>query len=342
MFKVLLAASSIAFAGMTMTAAHAQGMLEEVKERGVLRCAAHNGSLPGFAEITDDGDWTGFDIDMCRTFATAIFGTDEGHIEFIPISWAQRWPLLQSGELDVVIKQSGWTQSRDTELGFDLSRPYYIGTFQVLTRKDLGAASIADLDGGTICVPAGSTNERYIANYIETNDLDIQVIAYEKWEEMLSAYYENRCDGVFSSVASMSVARMNAPTPDDHILLPDVLALEAQSWIVREGDPRWADIPNWILSALWLAEQEGITSENVDEIRADPPNPVVEKLLGVTPGVGERLGLSDDWAYNVIKQHGNYAEIWERNIGMESEFKLERGLNALWNDGGLHYSLGFD
>lgn len=341
MYRFVVA--GIAALAATAGAAEAQeGRLAQVKQRGALLCPAHNGSLPGFAEIIDDGNWKGFDVDMCRVFATAVFGTHEGHLELVPISWAQRWPLLQSGELDVVIKQSGWTQSRDTELGFNLSRPYIIGTFQVLTHTNLNAGSIADLDGGSICAPTGSTNERFIADYAKSHNLSLEIVSYDKWEEMLAAFYENRCDGVVSTATSLSLARMNAHDPSLYELLPDVVALEAQSWIFKDNDDQWMDIANWVLSALWLAEQEGITSANVDEFKANPPSPTVEKLLGVSPGVGERLGLSDDWAYNVIKVNGNYSEIWERNIGMDSPFKLERGINALWNKGGVHYSLNFD
>lgn len=323
------------------TAAFA-GTLDEVMARGNLRCSAHNGSQLGFAQVSDDGHWTGFDIDMCRVMATAVFGTYEDHLELVPISWAQRWPLLQSGELDIVIKQSGWTQSRDTELGLNMTRPYIIGTFQVLAHADLGAEHIADLDGGTICAPAGSTNEKVMAGYAATQGLSIEIVSFERMEELMTAFYENRCDGFVSTATALAVARMNAANPADYVLLPDAMALEAQSWFVREGDDDWFDIANWALNALWFAEQEGITSENVDQFRNAPTSPQVARFLGVDPGVGQRLGLSDDWAYNVIRLMGNYGEIWERNIGMDSPFQLERGLNALWMDGGVHFPVAFD
>ncbi|AFK56474.1 transporter substrate-binding domain-containing protein [Tistrella mobilis] len=347
MYKGIMAGVGLACLVMSGHAAYAEGRpaagkLAEVQKRGALRCPAHTGSQLGFAQVDGTGNWTGFDIDMCRVFATAIFGTYEGHLDLIPISWAQRWPALQSGELDVVIKQSGWTQSRDTELGFNASRPYIIGTFQVMTHKELGAAHITDLDGGSICAPAGSTNERVIAEYAAAKGISLETVSYEKWEELLSAYFEGRCDGIIGTASTLAVSRMNAKTPDDQLILPDVVSLEAQVWYVKEGDDQWEDIANWALNALWFAEQEGITSKNVDEIRANPPSAAIATMLGTTPGVGKRLGLPDDWAYNVIKVNGNYSEIWERDLGMESAFRLERGINALWKDGGVHYPVAFD
>ncbi len=323
-------------------AAQADGRIDQVRERGQLRCTAHNGSQPGFAQIDGAGNWSGFDVDMCRVFATALFGTYEGHLDLVPISWAQRWTMLQSGELDVVIKQSGWTLARDTELGFNITRPYIVGTFQVLASKELGVSSVEEMDGGSICAPAGTTNERVISAYAKTRGIEIELVSLEKWEELLNAYFEGRCDGIVGTAATVAVSRMNAQNPDDHIILPDVLSVEGQSWFVKEGDDRFYDLANWALNALWLAEQEGITSENVDEFKANPPSPEVAVMLGATPGVGQRFGLPDDWAYNVIKVNGNYAELWERNIGMESPFKLERGINALWKDGGVHFPVTFD
>jgi len=323
-------------------AAQADGKLGEVRERGQLRCTAHNGSQPGFAQIDGAGNWSGFDVDMCRVFATAIFGTYERHLDLVPISWAQRWTLLQSGELDVVIKQSGWTLSRDTELGFNITRPYIIGTFQVLVPKSLGVSSVEEMDGGSICAPAGTTNERVISAYAKNKGIEIELVSMEKWEELLNAYFEGRCDGIVGTAATVAVSRMNAANPDDHVILSDVLSVEGQSWFVKGGDDQFFDLANWALNALWLAEQEGITSKNVDEFRANPPSPEVAVMLGATPGAGQRFGLPDDWAYNVIKVNGNYAEIWERNIGMGSPFKLERGINALWKDGGVHFAVTFD
>ncbi|PZU24502.1 MAG: ABC transporter substrate-binding protein [Shinella sp.] len=335
----------LSIAGLAFTASVGMAnadKLSEVKERGQLRCTAHNGSQPGFAQIDQQGRWTGMDIDMCRVFATAIFGSYEKHLDLVPISWAQRWPLLQSGELDVVIKQSGWTLARDTELGFNITRPYIMGTFQVLAPKSLGVKSVKEMDGGTICAPAGTTNERVISAFTANNGLKIELVSLEKWEELLSAYFEGRCDGIVGTAATVAVSRMNAKNPDDHVILPDVLSVEGQSWFVKGGDDRFFDLANWALNVLWLAEQEGITAANVDQFRAKPTTPEVSIMLGVTPGVGSRFGLPDDWAYNVIKLNGNYSEIWERNIGMGSPFKLERGINALWKNGGIHYPVTFD
>ncbi|MGH1353598.1 MAG: transporter substrate-binding domain-containing protein [Thalassovita sp.] len=317
--------------------------LNTVLERGSLMCSGHNGSFLGFAEVDDKGVWKGVDIDLCRALAAGLFGTSEGHLEIIPISWAQRWPALQSGDIDVVIKVSGWTQSRDTELNLAYSRPYFIGAFQAMAHTELGAESIADLDGGSICVAAGTSTERALATYLETNSIDAEVLTFENGDELRNSYYEGRCDAQIEWAPSLAAGRVDAPNgADAHTILPDVIALEAEGIIVPEGDPDWLDVQNWLLSSLWFAEVEGITAANVDEIRANPPSSTVEKFLGVTPGYGARLGLSDDWAYNMIKEVGNFAEIYDRNIGEGSPYGLPRGINALYSDGGVFFPMTID
>ncbi|WP_259782367.1 transporter substrate-binding domain-containing protein [Aestuariispira ectoiniformans] len=316
--------------------------LNTVLKRGSLLCSGHNGSFLGFAEVDDKGKWKGVDIDLCRALSAGLFGKSDGHLEIVPVSWAQRWPALQSGDIDVVIKVSGWTQSRDTELNLAYSQPYFIGAFQVMARADLGASGVADLDGGSICVSAGTSTERVLATYLESNNIDAEVIVFEKGDEVRSSYFAGRCDGMIEWAPSLAAIRVDAPNPKDHVILPDVLDLEAEGIIVPEGDPDWLDVQNWMLSSLWFAEANGITSANVDEIRANPPSSTIEKFLGVTPGYGERLGLPDDWAYNMIKEVGNFAEIYDRNIGSGSPYKLPRGINSLYKNGGVFYPLIID
>lgn len=337
-----LGAGVLATAGFAAPAlADAGPTLKEVQERGQLNCTGHNGSWPGFAEVDDEGNWTGLDVDLCRAVAVAIFGEPDG-LNVVPVSWAQRWPSLQSGDVDLVIKASGGTFSRDNELGLQFSRPYYLGTTVTMTHKDLGVEKFADLAGGSVCVPAGTTIERQVAAYADRVDIDIEVVTFEKTEELREAYFSRRCDGYAQWGPTVGIARSVSDNPDQHIILDDVLALEPVVAVMRQGDDQWVDLVNWVFSALWFAEQEGINSDNVDEMKASPPNAAVGKVLGATPGVGKPLGLSDDWAYNVIKHMGNYGEVFARNIGKDSDYGMPRGLNNLWNEGGVHYPMVFD
>ncbi len=312
-----------------------------IQERGSLLCTGHNGSYLGFAEVDDQGRWSGFDIEMCRALATAILGSPDA-LQIIPVSWAQRFPALQSGDVDVIIKVTGWTMSRDTELGLQYSRPYFIGPTNILTRTDIGASEPADLAGGVFCINAGTSIERIVANYMGARGIEYESLTFEKAEELRAALYAGRCDAVGGFGPFLAATRFNAPEPEDFEILDAVLALEPEGIAVREGDPGFVDVINWMVSALLMAEANGITQANVDAVRADPPSDSVARLLGVTPGVGARLGLSDDWAYDMIKAVGNYAEIYDRTVGEGSVYQLPRGANHLWNNGGLLYPLVLD
>lgn len=332
----------LAFGALALAAvggiAHAESgdTLKMVKERGHLLCTGHDGSYLGFAEVDDKGHWKGLDIDLCRSVGTAIFG-DPSKTTIVPISWAQRWPALHSGEVDLIAKASGATLSRDTELGLQFSLSYYLGTTKIMAHKELGLTSLKDADGGTVCIPAGTTMQQQIASYTQKIGITLEPVIIQKTEELESAYFSGRCDLYTQWGPVLAIARAAKGNVDEHVILPDVLAVEPEVIIVREGDDAWLDLINWTLSALWFAEQEGITSANIDEIKANPPSPQVAKFLGVSPGMGKGLGLSDDWAYNVIKHMGNYAEIFARNVGKDSPYKMDRGLTALWSDGGVIY-----
>lgn len=332
-----LGASAAALALMAGTV-HAAGgpTLEAVKARGNLLCTGHDGSYLGFAEVDNQGAWKGLDIDLCRSVATAIFG-DPAKVTIVPISWAQRWPALQTGEVDMVIKASGATLSRDAELGLQFSLSYYLGTTKIMAHKSLGLTSLQDADGGTICVPAGTTQQQQIASYSARLGVTLEPVLIEKTEELEQAYFSGRCDLYTQWGPVLAIARAAKGNVDEHDILPDVLALEPEVIVMRQGDDNWVDIANWTLSALWFAEQEGITSANVDEIKANPPSPEIAKFLGVNPGMGTPLGLADDWAYNVIKNMGNYAEIFDRTLGKDSPYKMDREMTALWKDGGVLY-----
>lgn len=342
-YATALAVAAGAVTAMQAPAAAAFGdTLKAVKERGTLRCSGHNGSYLGFAEIDDRGVWTGYDIDLCRAMATAIFGDHEGHLEVVPVGWAQRFPSLQSGDLDIVIKASGWTFGRDTDLNLQYTQPYLLAPMRMMVNAESGIDAISGLEGGSICVPAGTSNERYMADYMARTGLNAEIVAIERTEELDSAYLSGRCDGYHQWDVVLGTVRLKADNPDDHVLLPEIIAAEPIGMIARQGDDNWIDIGNWVINALLIAEANGVTSENVDEIRANPPSPEVAKLLGATPGIGAQLGLDDAWAYNVIKKLGNTAQVWDRNLGAGSPYKIDRGMNALFRDGGVFYTLILD
>lgn len=315
--------------------------LDEVKERGVLQCTGHDGSYLGFAEVDNKGNWKGMDIDLCRAVATATLG-DPSKLKIVPVSWAQRWPALQSREVDIVIKASGGTLSRNADLGLNFSMSYYVSTTKVMAHKELGLKSLKDANGGTICIPAGTSIEPQVADYAGKLGIKLEPVLIEKTEELEQAYFSKRCDLYAQWGPTLAIARAAKGNVDENPILPDVLALEPEVMLTRQGDDNWTKISNWTLSAIVFAEQEGITSKNVDQVRAKPASPQIAKFLGVTPGVGKGLGLADDWAYNMIKKVGNYGEIFDRDLGKDSPYKMDRELTNLWNKGGVLYPLVFD
>ncbi len=337
-------AMALALGLLPLTApAHAAGgkTLDAVKARGVLQCTGHDGSYLGFSEVDDKGNWKGMDIDLCKAVATATLG-DPSKLKVVPISWAQRWPALQSGEVDIIIKASGGTLSRNTELGLNFSDSYYVGTTKVMAHKELNLKSLKDANGGTICIPAGTSIEQQVAGYTSSLGIKLEPVLIEKTEELEQAYFSGRCDMYAQWGPVLAIARAAKGKAEENPILPDVLALEPEVMITRQGDDNWTKISTWTLSALVFAEQEGITSQNVDQIRAKPTSPQVAKFLGATPGVGTGLGLPDDWAYNVIKKNGNYGEIFARDLGKDSPYKMDRELTNLWDNGGVLYPLVFD
>ncbi|MEM7194669.1 MAG: transporter substrate-binding domain-containing protein [Pseudomonadota bacterium] len=331
----LAAGSLVAMSTLTSPAFAAAGdTLKAIQERDSLLCPGHNGSYPPFAIVSDDNKWSGYDIDYCKALAAAVLGSKD-KLTVVPLSWAQRFPSLQSGDVDVIIKATGWTMGRDTELGIQFSRPYFVGATQVMMPKELGSTDPEALNGGSLCANAGTSTERLAANFFKSRNIDIEMISFEKSEETRAAYFAGRCDSFVGWGPNLAVVRNSADNPDEHVLMNVALALEPESAAMRQGDDNWVDIVNWMFAATWIAEAKGVTSANVDDMKANPPDDTVAKLLGVTPGIGDRLGLPNDWAYNVIKQVGNSAEIFDNNIGDNSPYKLERGLNGLWSDGGV-------
>lgn len=333
--------------GMAGTAEAQKSTLDTVKERGKLRCSAHNGSFPAFFEVDGTGRWKGLDIDFCKAVATAILGSPD-KVDYVPLSWAQRFPSLQSGDIDVLFKQTAMTFSRDTKLGLQFTVPYFFGGFQFMARAKSGIRDPKDLEGATVCTAAGTSIEPMLVDFMAANKVKFQLVTYEKSEELQGAYFSERCDAIAGYGPSLAVTRaLKVKDPAEHVLLPFALGVESQNAAIRENDKRFLNVVNWTILALIKAEALGIDSRNVDsrrdELAAKPEaNLEAARLLGVKPGIGAPLGLPENWAHATIKAVGNYGEIYDRNIGGASPYKLDRGFNRLWKDGGLIYSPAFD
>lgn len=336
--KPVLSAAVVLSAITTLPALAQSQTVKTIQDRGTMLCSGHNGSYFGFVEVNDKNEWKGLDIDLCRAVATTILG-DADKVKIIPLSWAQRFPSLQSGDVDIIIKATGWTMGRDTELGLQFSTPYFFGGTQMMAQADLGITKASELEGGTICVEAGTTNERLVADRMATLGIEHKIVSYEKNSEVSAAYLSGRCDAFAGWGPNLAVLRSNEMgDPSKHVILEDKLSNEPIAAAMRQGDEGFVDTVNWTLAALLLAEEHGVTQANVDEMAANPPNPTVARLLGKTPGIGERLGLRETWARDVIASVGNFAEIYDRNLGSQSPYNLERGLNNLWSHGGVLYA----
>ncbi len=337
MLKKYMAAGAIA-AGLVGIAGTAQAGkdLDAVKARGQLICGVSTG-VAGFASADSQGKWTGIDVDVCRAVSAAIFGDSE-KVKYVPTTAQQRFTALQSGEVDLLARTTTYTLTRDTALGFDFTGVNYYDGQGFMVNKKLGVKSAKELNGATVCVQPGTTTELNLADYFRTNKMTFKPVVIEKIEEVRAAFFAGRCD-VFTTDASglYATRAANAPTPDDYIILPEIISKEPLGPVVRHGDNQFADIVRWALYAMIEAEEYGITSKNVDEMLKSE-NPSIKRILGVTPGMGKALGVDEKWVYNIVKQVGNYGESFDRNVGMGSPLKIARGQNALWTQGGLQYA----
>ncbi len=337
MLKKFLA-TGIAAATLTgvATTAYAGKELDAIKARGQLLCGVSTG-VAGFAAADSQGKWTGIDVDVCRAVAAAIFG-DADKVKFIPTTAQQRFTALQSGEVDLLVRTTTYTLTRDTALGFDFTGINYYDGQGFMVNKKLGVKSAKELNGATVCVQPGTTTELNLADYFRANKMTFKPVVIEKIEEVRAAFFAGRCD-VFTTDASglYATRAANAPNPDDYIILPEIISKEPLGPVVRHGDNQFADIVRWALFAMIEAEEYGITSKNVDEMMKSD-NPVIKRILGVTPGMGKALGVDEKWVYNIVKQVGNYGEAFDRNVGMGSPLKIARGQNELWTKGGLQYA----
>jgi general L-amino acid transport system substrate-binding protein len=327
-----------AVAALLFTApAQAGATLDAIKQRGFVQCGASPGS-PGFVMTDSQGRWTGMDVELCRSLAVAVFGDPE-KIRFRPLTAAQRFPALQAGEVDVLAPNVTWTSSRDATLGFVFAAITYYDGQGIIVPKALKVTSAKQLDGATVCVQPGTTLELNITDFFRANKISFKPVVIENLDEVEAAFFAGRCDAYTTVAAKLgSVRAARATNADDYVILPERISKEPLAFTVRQGDNQWVQVVRWTVNALLQAEESGITSQNIDSFR-NSTDPTIQRLVGKTPGMGEAMGVPETWAYNVIKQLGNYSEIFERNIGKNSPLKLERGLNALWTQGGLMYPL---
>jgi general L-amino acid transport system substrate-binding protein len=322
---------------VALASANAGETLDAIKAKGFIQCGVNTG-LAGFGAPDDAGKWSGLDIDVCRGIAAAVFG-DADAAKYTPLTAKERFTALQSGEIDVLSRNTTWTLTRDSALGLDFTGVTYYDGQGFMVPKNLGVKSALELDGASVCVQPGTTTELNLADYFRANNMSYEPVVIERLEEVRTAYQQGRCDVYTTDQSGLYAERTVLSNPDEHVILPEVISKEPLGPVVRHGDHEWADIVRWTLYAMLEAEEYGISSANVDELKANATNPVIRRLLGSEGEMGQDLGLSNDWAYNTIKQVGNYGEIFEANVGQGTPLKIERGLNALWKDGGLQYAM---
>ena len=335
-YKLLSAAVGAAVFALGASAASAT-TLGDVKAKGFVQCGVNTG-LAGFAAPDASGNWSGFDVDFCRAVSAAIFG-DPNKVKFTPLSAANRFPALQSGEVDVLARNTTWTINRDTALGLNFRFVNYYDGQGFMVRKSLNVKSALELSGASVCVQSGTTTELNLADYFKANNLQYNPVVFEKLDEVNAAYDSGRCDVYTTDQSGLYSLRLTLKNPDEHMILPEIISKEPLAPAVRQGDDQWFDVVSWVGYAMVNAEEFGITQANVDEMK-NSPNPDIKRFLGVEADtkIGTDLGLTNDWAYNVVKNVGNYGEVFEKNIGQGSPLKIARGLNALWNKGGIQYA----
>lgn len=335
MFKRIAGMALVAAVGLTPVAASA-ATLDDVKQNGFLRCGVSEGTV-GFA--VPEGNpptWKGLDVDICRAIASAILN-DPQAVRFVPTTSENRWQTLSSGEVDLLSRTSTWTMTRDTTLGAKFVTTTYYDGQGFMVRKDTGITSASELGGATLCIESGTTTELNAADFYAFNGMEYSPVTFVSQAEAYKAYEDGRCDAFTTDRSALAGNRLELAVPDDHVVLPEVISKEPLSTVVRQGDDQWFNIVRWTHYALLEAEELGVTQANVDEMLGSD-NPAIRRLLGVEGDFGTPMGLTKEWAYQAIKGTGNYAEIFDRNVGAGSPVGLARGANALWNDGGLQYS----
>ncbi|MCE3027776.1 amino acid ABC transporter substrate-binding protein [Salinicola sp. DM10] len=333
--KSLSLLSAAALTALAASQAQA-ATLDNVKSNGEFKCGVSTG-LTGFSSPDENGKWTGIDVEVCRAIAAAVLG-DPTKVVFSPLTAKERFTALQSGEIDVLSRNTTWTATRDNSLGLNFTGVNFYDGQGFLVRKDLGIKSAKELDGASICVQSGTTTELNMADYFKANDMQFQQVAFDTSDQTAQGFDSGRCDVLTSDSSQLAALRLQLADPSSVEILPERISKEPLGPVVRQGDDQWFDIVKWTLFAMLDAEELGVTSQNVDQMRDNPPNPDVARLLGKDGNFGEQMGIGNDWAYNIVKMVGNYGEMFDRTVGKDSPMGLERGINALWNQGGIQYA----
>jgi len=334
MKRVSLVLSLAVAAGFSIQAASAQ-TLKAIKDRGAVSCGVTQG-LAGFSLPDDKGNWIGLDVDICRAIAAAVFN-DPSKVKFVPLSAKDRFTALQSGEVDVLSRTTTWTLSRDTSLGANFAGVTYYDGQGFMVKKSLKVNSALELNSASVCVATGTTTELNLADYFKGNNMKYEVIAFATADETIKAYESGRCDVFTTDASGLYAERLKLANPADHVVLPEIISKEPLGPMVRHGDDQWFDIVKWALYAMVTAEELGITQKNVDEM-AKSDKPDLKRAFGTDGNLGEQLGLTKDWFARIVKAVGNYGEAFDRNVGAGSKLGIARGLNQLWNKGGIQYA----
>ena len=327
-------------AAATLTAGLASaGTLEDIKARGELNCGSNTG-LTGFGAPDDKGEWHGFDIDLCKAVAAAVFG-DQTKVKFVPLTGETRFTALASGEVDILVRNSTWTYSRDTDLKFDFVAVNYYDGQGFMVKKDLGVSSAKELDGATVCIQTGTTTELNLADFFKQNNISYQPVTVADDSEAQRQYLAGACYAYTTDASGLASSRATMPDAETHVILPEIISKEPLGPAVRHGDNQWGDVVRWTFFALLVAEEKGVTSANVEEVATSTTDEEVKRMLGVSGDMGAKMGLDNDAFKRAIAAVGNYGEVYARNIGEGTTINLARGLNALWTQGGLQYAPPF-
>jgi len=335
MNKLLKLSAVVAVIASVATA----GTLDDVKKAGILKCGVNTG-LPGFSEADSKGAWRGLDVDYCRAIAAAVLG-DASKVKYVPLNAKERFTALQSGEIDILSRNTTNTETRDTSLGINFAGVMYYDGQGFMVPKKLGVKSAKELDGATVCIQAGTTTELNLADYFRSHKMKYKAITFDTNDQVTKAFESGRCDILTTDASGLYATRTKLKNPDAYMILPDIISKEPLAPAVRHGDDQWFDIAKWVRNALVTAEEKKITSKNIDDVKAKSTDPEVKRLLGVEGDMCKNLSLEKNCFYNAIKQVGNYGEIFERNVGQATPLKIKRGLNALWTNGGILYSPPF-
>ena len=334
MKRVSLVLTLAVAAGFSVQAASAQ-TLKTIKDRGLLSCGVTQG-IAGFSLPDDKGNWTGLDVDVCRAISAAVFN-DPSKVKFVPLSAKDRFTALRSGEIDVLSRTTTWTLSRDTSLGANFTGVTYYDGQGFMVKKSLKVNSALELNSASVCVATGTTTELNLADYFKGNNMKYEVIAFATADETIKAYESGRCDVFTTDASGLYAERLKLANPADHVVLPEIISKEPLGPMVRHGDDQWFDIVKWTLFAMITAEELGITQKNIDE-KMKSDNPELKRVFGTDGNLGEQLGLTKDWVVRIVKAVGNYGESFDRNVGPGSKLGIARGLNQLWNKGGIQYA----